>query len=160
MPRLRPRVVCDCMIFLQTVARVESSAGSCIRLFELGIIELFLSEETLAELQAVLTRESVRKKLRTITDERVERLMSSLRNSARIVGSVPRVFEYARDPKDEPYINLAVVAKASFLVTRDRDLLDLADPVSPDGARLTLLAPDLRIMAPETFLETVRYPAN
>lgn len=34
-------------------------------------------------------------------------------------------FSYERDPKDEPYVNLALAAGAKYLVTRDKDLLDL-----------------------------------
>ena len=37
----------------------------------------------------------------------------------------PSVFAYPRDPKDEPYVNLAVAAAADYVVTRDKDLLDL-----------------------------------
>jgi predicted nucleic acid-binding protein len=37
---------------------------------------------------------------------------------------VPKEFSYRRD-EDEPYINLAVAAGADFIVSRDRDLLDL-----------------------------------
>ncbi len=38
---------------------------------------------------------------------------------------MPVKFHFARDPKDAPYLNLAIEAKADYLVTRDRDLLDL-----------------------------------
>lgn len=39
---------------------------------------------------------------------------------------VPRVFVYERDPKGEPNINLAIAAAASYLVSRDTGILDLA----------------------------------
>lgn len=45
-----------------------------------------------------------------------------------------------RDLMDEPYINLEVQAQASFLISRDNDLLDLADAASPDGGRLRVIA--------------------
>ena len=38
---------------------------------------------------------------------------------------MPKVFTLARDPKDEPYIDLAAAAQARYLVSRDNDLLDL-----------------------------------
>jgi hypothetical protein len=37
----------------------------------------------------------------------------------------PHVFSYPRDPDDEPYINLAIAAAAQYLVSWDKDLLDL-----------------------------------
>lgn len=32
---------------------------------------------------------------------------------------------YDRDPKDRPYMDLAVAAEANYLITRDKDLLSL-----------------------------------
>jgi predicted nucleic acid-binding protein len=39
-----------------------------------------------------------------------------------LIVDVPLAFEYPRDPKDEPYINLAIAAEAGFLASRDRDI--------------------------------------
>ncbi len=36
-----------------------------------------------------------------------------------------------RDPKDAKLIDLAIASKADFLVTRDKDLLDLREHGSP-----------------------------
>ena len=41
------------------------------------------------------------------------------------VDEVPRIYAPERDRKDEPYLNLALEARARYLVSRDRDLLDL-----------------------------------
>jgi hypothetical protein len=38
------------------------------------------------------------------------------------VHDVPRIFEYDRDPKDEAYINLALAAGATYLVSRQRPI--------------------------------------
>ena len=51
-----------------------------------------------------------------------------LRNAlgkAVVLTEIPKAFTLARDPKDEPYLNLALAAGARYLVTRDKDLLDL-----------------------------------
>jgi len=69
---------------------------------------------------------------------------------------VPHVFPYERDPKDEPYINLAIASGASYLVSRDTDVLDLANPTNADGARLRHLAPLLQILDPLSFLTELR----
>jgi len=72
------------------------------------------------------------------------------------VAEVPRIFSYARDPKDEPYINLALAARADYLVTRDTDLLDLAEPANPDGRRIRELHPQLLFIDPVRLLrETI-----
>jgi predicted nucleic acid-binding protein len=57
----------------------------------------------------------------------------------------------SRDPTDEPYLDLAVVTGASFLVSRDKDLLALMDDVSFRDAH-----PGLSIIDPSAFLAHVR----
>jgi predicted nucleic acid-binding protein len=65
------------------------------------------------------------------------------------------------DPKDEPYINLAIAAEAGYLVSRDSDILDLADASSPDGGRLRLQAAHLQVLDPVSFLLEARHrPSN
>lgn len=48
-----------------------------------------------------------------------------MRTKAIVIKNVLQVFNYARDPKDEKYINLAVAAGAEYIISRDSDLLDL-----------------------------------
>lgn len=38
---------------------------------------------------------------------------------------VSKKFSYPRDEDDKPYINLAVATGADFIISRDKDLLDL-----------------------------------
>jgi predicted nucleic acid-binding protein len=61
------------------------------------------------------------------------------------------VFSLRRDPKDEPYLNLAIEQHAPFLVTRDKDLLDL---MKDDTFRKTYAW--LTILDPASFLNHVR----
>jgi predicted nucleic acid-binding protein len=55
-----------------------------------------------------------------------------------------------RNPDDKLALASAVAAGADILITGDKDLLDIADPVE----RLQGLS--LRIMTPRTFWEEVR----
>jgi putative PIN family toxin of toxin-antitoxin system len=48
-----------------------------------------------------------------------------MRNSAILLAQVSNDFRYPRDPDDEAVINLAIEAGARYLVSRDKDLLDL-----------------------------------
>jgi predicted nucleic acid-binding protein len=61
--------------------------------------------------------------------------------------AVPEVFKLERDPKDERYLNLALASSASYLVTWDRDLLDLMDD---EAFRLQF--PQLTILEPPALL--------
>ena len=65
---------------------------------------------------------------------------------------MPREFALERDPKDEPYLNLACRSGAEFLVTRDDDLLDLVASSDNVGLALKQRFPSLRIVEPVRFL--------
>ena len=103
-----------------------------------------LSEEILSEIRDVLS------------DELVQRFLAAIEKRAVVFPEVPRVFVYERDPKDEPYINLAIAAGASYLVSRDNDVLGLAKLSNPDGGRLQGHAPHLQILDPVSFLAEMR----
>ena len=64
---------------------------------------------------------------------------------------VPQAFRLERDPKDEPYLDLAVAARARYLVSRDRDLLDLMN-----DAQFRERFPDLIVVDPPAFLQALR----
>ena len=62
------------------------------------------------------------------------------------------VFDYPRDPQDEPYIDLAAAAKAHYLVSRDKDLLSLMTGHSLLCKQFRQKLNPLRIVTPEVFL--------
>jgi putative PIN family toxin of toxin-antitoxin system len=121
----RPRVVFDCNVLLQAAARQKSVAASCLTLAEEGLIQLFVSKEVLLEIEDVLNRPEVRAHFSDLSDEITGAFLKRLRNLGEFVSNVPRTFRYSRDEDDESYINLAVEVSADFIVSRDRDLLDL-----------------------------------
>ena len=55
----------------------------------------------------------------------VEDFLKALRSTAELTDDVPKRFSYPRDIDDEPYLNLAIETEANYLVSRDKDLLDL-----------------------------------
>jgi putative PIN family toxin of toxin-antitoxin system len=102
-----------------------------------GHLTVYVSRPTLAEVADVLNRPKSRQRFKTLTAERVEAFLREFENAAVLVDPVPQAFTYTRDPDDEPYVNLALAAGASYLVTWDNDLLDLmgrARTVRPSGA--------------------------
>ena len=152
----RPRVVFDCMIYLQATANEASPAAACLRLLDQGRIAVFVSPEILREITDVLSRPKVRKTNPHITDESLAELLRRLATKAKLVRRVPRKFKYARDPKDEPYLNLALVAKARYLVSRDNDLLDLMTGYDVESKDFRQRSRPLEILDPITFLNIIR----
>lgn len=148
-------VVYDCMLFLQGLISESGSAVSCFELFENGIVELFVSEEVLAEIQDVITRPKLQARYSRLTNERAERLIEILRLKATVVKNVAQVFSYSRDPKDEKYINLAAASGAIYIVSRDSDLLDLMTGYDVESKEFRQKTRPLKIVEPIEFLKIV-----
>jgi uncharacterized protein len=143
------------MIFLQAVARTKSLANACFTLVKEGILELYLSRETLAEIEDVLTRPKFRNRFPSLTDEMIEAFLKDVKENAVIVKNVPAVFSYTRDPKDEKYINLAVESEADYIVSRDKDLLDLMTGYTNECKDFRRRFRGLKIVQPIEFLNIV-----
>jgi uncharacterized protein len=121
-----PGAVFDCMVFVQALANAKGPACACYELVRTGELTLFASPEVLVEIGEVLRRPKLQRKLPALTPEAVEAFLQDVTSRAVMVPDVPKAFPLERDPKDEPYINLAIAAATQYLVTWDKDLLDLA----------------------------------
>jgi uncharacterized protein len=138
-----PSAVFDCMVFVQALANATGPAYACYELVRSGRLLLYVSPEIIAEIGDVLSRPKVRRKLSALTDETVEAFLRNVLDRAAMLSEVPEAFRLERDPKDERYVNLAVASDASYLVTWDRDLLDLMndDRFHQQFPHLTILEP-------------------
>jgi putative PIN family toxin of toxin-antitoxin system len=146
-------VVFDCMVFLQATANRNSPAARALDLLEAGEVRLFVSRQILKEVRNVLNRPEVRSQLPGITDESVAALFARLQKKATLVSAVPTVFTYPRDPKDEPYLNLAIAAGVAYIVSRDTDLLDLMRWDTEEGRDFQRRFRFLKILDPVSFLK-------
>lgn len=155
MPEEPPRVVFDCNIFLQGTARRNSPARKAMRLFFAGSVTLFVSEPVLAEIRDVLNRPRIRQKFPKLTDRLVNALIQKIESQAVLIRNVPEEYRFARDPKDEPYLNLAIVTDSVFLVSRDYDLLDLMRTNTPEAQSFRTRYPMLTILDAPSFLNRV-----
>ena len=72
---------------------------------------------------------------------------------ATFVDVVPHVFDFPRDPKDAHYVDLAVAASAKLIVSRDKDLLSLADESTPEGQDFKARFPGIAILTPPAMLQ-------
>jgi len=150
-----PLVVFDCVVFLQGLIKESGPAVTCIERFEQGRIALAISPDVLTELNDVLSRSSLRRSFPLLTEDKIERLIELLLLKGTLFRTVPKRFELPRDPDDEPYLNLALEAGAQFLVTRDRDLLDLMRWDTEEGRIFQSRFRELRILDPVAFLREI-----
>ncbi|MBN1490491.1 MAG: putative toxin-antitoxin system toxin component, PIN family [Phycisphaerae bacterium] len=139
--------VFDCSLFAQALINPKGPAGACVTAAQMGYVHVFVSDHILRELRALPAKLPARL---GVTTERVDRLILDLSKYIEPVEDVPADFTYDRDPDDAPYVNLASATNARFLVTRDRDLLDLMS--SPPFRRRF---PELQIVEPPAFLREI-----
>ncbi len=150
-----PGVVFDTMILYQATASPTGPAAELLRQLEAGRFILHVSYEILDEARDVLSRPKLRAKSPRVTDETVQETFDALSRLAQTFSPVPSLFSLPRDPDDEPYLNLALAADADYLVTWDKDLLDLMQ-----DATFRAQYPRLIILNPVALLQILRSPAQ
>jgi putative PIN family toxin of toxin-antitoxin system len=101
-------VIFDTVVLVQSAINPDGAAGKCLTCFEDGKISVAISRETLKEVKDVLSRAALRNRFPQITNERVLWVTGLLQKGGIYLRRVPRHFTYPRDPKDEPYLNLAI----------------------------------------------------
>jgi putative PIN family toxin of toxin-antitoxin system len=139
--------VYDCTVFAQALINPKGPAGACVVAAQKGYAHVFVSDHVLRELRELPAKLPTRL---GVTTERMDRLILDLGKYTEPVEDVPVDFTYDRDPDDAPYVNLASVTKARFLVTRDRDLLDLMS-----CPQFSSRFPKLQIVEPPAFLREI-----
>ena len=147
-----PLSVCvyDTGIFLQAALNSKGPAARIFALLEAGLIILYISPRLRHEIEDVLYRPALRTKYPRLTDQIVTGILDRLDSLARMVPNAPLHFALPRDRKDEPILNLAIHIRADYLVSRDRDLLDLNQ-----DAIFKAAYPFLSVLDPAAFYAAV-----
>src|SRR4051812_49118882 len=113
----RPNVVFDCNVYVQAISRMNGPAAAALRLIEENRITLHLSKPILREIRRTLQYPEIRQRNPQVTEEVIDAFLARVSFRGILHRDVPHIFDYARDPDDEPYIDLAVAVSADYLVT-------------------------------------------
>lgn len=148
-------VVFDCNVFVQMFLNPHGTAFRCYELVKRGEIELFVAGEVLAEVAKVLSRPRFKILVPGITSELIENFLVEIAAMAIEIRNVPEEFKYQRDPDDEIYLNLAIIARADYLISLDNDLLDLTDKKGKESLDFQRRYPMLKIITPNRLLSRV-----
>jgi uncharacterized protein len=152
----RRRVIYDCNVLLQALLSRKGASFRCIQRVWDGNVTLILSTTVLGEVRRILAQPFVVAKNPEITQRRIEAFLTELVFRAEVVRDVPRMQALQRDPKDACYLDLAVAAEVEFIVTRDRDLLDLPQDHSLDAKQFRQLSRNrIQILDPQSFLAEI-----
>ena len=151
---MNSRAVFDCMLFLQAISSPNGPAMACFDRAQTAGVQLCSSPQVEQEILSILMKPELHRRIRQLTPERVSRFLDQYKQDALLIRDVPVSFRLPRDPKDEPYINLAIAAGVSHLVTwNDRHLTYLMRQDTPEGINFCLRYPHLKILTPVEFLK-------
>lgn len=149
-----PRVVYDAVVFVQALISGRGPAAACVHRAVAGDAVLFLSAPVLKEMTEVPLRPELTARYRHLTPERVNAFVDEVRAHAITVSATPpQAISLPRDPKDEPYVDLAVAVDAAYLVTwNERHPAYLMRRDTPEGVHFCSRFPRLKILSPPEFL--------
>lgn len=140
------RALLDTNVLVSVLFAFVRPSQTMEQLFEaaiLGRYDLILPEEILAEIESAWARKPFLRD--SISAEQLSRFFALLRSIAEIVprqtDPIPAVL---RDPRDDFLLVAAAFGDADYLVTSDRDLLDIRDEFEQP-----------RIVSPGQFLALV-----
>ena len=117
------RVVLDTNVIISATLIRGGQEDQIVRAWQRGVFELVLSPPILEEMGRALFYDKLRK-FRWMTVEEVAELLQALAQGSMVVSGRSKV-KASRDPADDKFLAAAIEAEARFVVTGDRDLLDL-----------------------------------
>jgi uncharacterized protein len=136
------RAVLDTNVVISATLIAGGNEDRIVRAWRRGVFELVLSPPILDEMGRALLYEKLRK-ARWMTEEEMVLLLRALAQESVLVPGRVRV-GICRDPEDNKFLEAAIEAKAGYVVTGDKDLLDLK------------AFRGVRIVRPTAFLEVLR----
>jgi putative PIN family toxin of toxin-antitoxin system len=117
------RAIYDCNVVLAGIGW-KGSARSCLKLVALRKVFLFVSAAILAEYNSAIPETLAEE----VPEVDVQPKLAWIRIKSRLVEPASLGKRRSRDSKDDIYIAAALAASAQYLVTYDKDLLDLGKP--------------------------------
>jgi putative PIN family toxin of toxin-antitoxin system len=117
------RIVLDTNVIVSATLIRGGNEDKILRAWQRGVFELVLSSEILEEIGRVLSYEKLRK-FRWMTDDEIVLLLETLAQESILVPGT-RGVKASRDPADDKFLSAAIEGGAQYVVSGDRDLLDL-----------------------------------
>ena len=141
------KVVVDTSVIVASVlGEPEAAPARVVRAMLTGAFRAYSSREAVEELYEVLTSEKLTRLLRGRIEVAI--LTYILVNSTVTLVEPKKHISACRDPDDNKFLEIAYEAKADYLVTLDKDLLDLRD----EKREVKLFEHKVRVLQPDEFL--------
>jgi putative PIN family toxin of toxin-antitoxin system len=124
------RAVYDCNVILSGIGW-NGSARKCLKLVAQRRVFLFVTDEILAEYESVIP-ETLAKEVPEVD---AHPKLAWIKSKARLAAASPLGKRRSRDAKDDVYLAAALGASAEYIVTYDKDFLDLEKPFGIETIR-------------------------
>ena len=124
------RAVYDCNVVLSGIGW-NGSARECLKLVALRRVFIFVTDAILSEYGAVIPETLSRE----VPEVDPSPKLAWVRSKARLVEPAPLGKQRSRDAEDDIYLGAALGAAAQYVVTYDRDLLELEKPFGVETIR-------------------------
>ena len=118
------RVVLDTTVFVRALINPHSRCGRIVFNYA-DRFTLVVSKETMQELLEVIQRPSLTSKYRGLAKINARKVIEIASNAVAVSIQLDDMPATSRDPNDNIFIATAVTTQADYLVSEDRDLLDL-----------------------------------
>jgi putative PIN family toxin of toxin-antitoxin system len=115
---MNPRVVLDTNVLISGL--LGGTATEVIRRWRGGAFDLIVSEEIVSEYEQVLKRPKFK-----LPEWVVQELLDYIRSEAQWVEPHSIIESVVRDPFDAKFLEAAIAGHADWIVSGDKDLLDL-----------------------------------
>ena len=135
------KVIFDTVGFVRSLINPLSFWGRII-FQHASSYQLIVSQEILVEILEVLKRSHLTVKYQTIQGININKILRIISQSK--VVKISNIQSISRDPNDDKFLATAKAAEADYLVSADRDLLDLKEY---EG---------IKIIDAETFLQILK----
>lgn len=147
--------VYDCNIFWRALFSPSGTGDRCKKLIDVKVVRHFISPPIIQEITDILTRPVTLEKYPTLTESDIHEFIEDIVSRSYVIRRVMPAFDFARDPTDMPYLDLAIAARVDYLVTSDRDLLDLMTDTDVESKQFRQRFRHLKIVKPDEFLRIV-----
>jgi putative PIN family toxin of toxin-antitoxin system len=138
-----PSAVVDTSVLVSAFLFPDSVPGRVLKLADQGVYALFFSPVIDEEVRRSLRNSRLRKAYR-YTGEKIEAWRAGLYDIGQpVLQPLPDIGPVCRDPDDDHVIAAALVVKAGYIVTGDKDLLSLGQ------------YRNVRILTARAFLEAI-----
>jgi putative PIN family toxin of toxin-antitoxin system len=120
------RIVLDVNVLISAVISPRGNPAQILDLWEEEDFELVISPPILKELERVIHYPKIQQRY-NLSEEYVEQFLQLIGSGATVVESSVKLSVVERDPSDDRYLECAVAAGASYIVTGDDHLLGLEE---------------------------------